>query len=259
MTNTDYRLLSHKTANLEGVSEYLGSFSLGSVNYGLEVEGLSDRDYLSVYMPNLKELFLKESLKPNHKSLSEEVEVQMVDVRYLLHYLKNPNPTYVQLLWSKNQDLDSESEFGKFYKTFTELSFRYYKLSLKELTYSTLGEMKKASKGNTVQPTPKSLVNSLYRLEMLFRLDKATTLQEFQSSMRHANKWHLNDSDCPNLLELKKMAVCSEEGLKRLTELTEKAEQYKEEQVDKSERESLYRLVEGFLVEFLHSQTKKLF
>lgn len=70
----------------------------GSRNYNLHTEE-SDYDYVNLYAPTLKDLWL--GARPEETKKSTDADVQNMDVRHFLHLLEKGNHNALELLFSK--------------------------------------------------------------------------------------------------------------------------------------------------------------
>lgn len=91
----------------------IGVFLFGSQNYGLDIE-TSDRDYIALYTPTLKNVCSNTIIIDREYSFRGGL-IKLIDIRDYIKNLKLCNPNYLEILFSKDYYLNLEyiTEFSK--------------------------------------------------------------------------------------------------------------------------------------------------
>jgi len=202
-------------SKMDKVHKLLMVFSSGSNNYGLYQEGVSDKDYVALFLPTVEEVVLGRVLRPRQVKLNEHVEYELVDVRNLLSRFNKANFATLDFLWSKERYVSEESK--NLYKWLNQNGYLLMKERSSRLVLSHLAGFKR----NVVDPYLAGMVNTKkfaqqYYFLMLSSLLLDTKKQKrFYDFARNADTWHETLGLTFPLLQVKR-GFLHQEGLDRV-------------------------------------------
>lgn len=190
------KVIGHAMEQKE-VMEVAMAFPRGSRNYGLYREGVSDIDFIVLFLPHENDLYVRPPMKDRYVETGE-FEYKLVDIRNILKILKTANLTALDFIWSEPDEWLTAVLGG-----FSKLDMKMFhalewiiSYNLKSFYLSHIGQTKKAlheyrEKGYNYK-TSKRLITATYLLWSLnvfhqYNLTMEST--DLMVLMHSAGKW----------------------------------------------------------------------